>query len=182
MNEKAPSKKVIKIVLSVVLFVLVFLLNRFVFPKNDVSGLFISIVCVLAGVYFLLQGIAPEKKKLLTKEEIGSKILAKWTFDDFCLYLAHEDMLDIVIDNGDHLHIKISSDERTHYKFYESHTYTVYYHIEDVEYTDFAKFKTDLREILNSDEVSILYIGFADNPLDIDGVNNDLLRLKGKER
>ena len=153
-----------KLLTGVCCFVLGFLFNKFMPPKNATLSLVnTGLTLILIGIGFVLifQAISAPKKQENVSKKIGEQVLKTWSIEELFSFLEKEkELIDLVIENEGMLHIGITTYHE--YRPFSKNVPKKYYYIEEVDYDDFDSFKSAFLTVFKNENVIIYYAGIED--------------------
>ena len=172
-SSKSVIKPLIKILGSVAILVMCFF-RKHVIPEDNIKltalGTGITLVLILICFYSILTSVVQIKNihenKKREKEIKLEQPIKIWTTTELCCFLEKEDIIDVVIDNGNALKVGTKSDYKRP-PYGKAEYFDKCYYIDDEEYIELSEFKNRLLSILKDDTVKILYVGIEDMPVSI---------------
>ena len=170
MKTKKPKKwdPVWKIVLAVALLVLCFFRKRLI-PQDHAAlmalGTGLTIACICLSFYWIITAISQlslqGENKTTAPSKLPSEPLKCLTPQELFDFLENEDIIDVIIDNGEQLRVGTSSDSRSG-RYKQTTYFDKHYYINEKEYVNFSEFQTRFLDELKGDVVKILYAGIED--------------------
>ena len=169
-DRKSWAKPPIRILVSIVLLVLCFLMNRHFkieqTPWNLLQYAF-SVLLIVFSLTELFKGIS----QLLNAQKAGSARptvdpehpIKIWTREELFAYLEQDDMIDLDIDHADGLRVSTASDYHFNKITNEQTFFDKVYYINDQEYSDFTQFKEQFASIHPDEPIRILRASLDDN-------------------
>ena len=170
-NVRNPlAKSLPRILLSVVLLVLCFLMNRYFkierTPWNLLQYVFsfllviISLTMIFISVSELLN--AKKSERAHPTADLAHPIKV-WTREELFAYLEQDDMVDLDIDHENGLRVSTASDYRFNKITNEAQYFDKAYYINDQEYSEFSQFKEQFAAIHPEEPIRILRASLDDN-------------------
>ena len=170
-NNNSPfARPSVRILLSVVLLTLCFLMNRFFKIENAPWSLLqfgLSVALILVAAACILKAISQltlAKKQATEKPKFDPEHPVKiWTHEELFNYLEADDMVDLDIDHEGGLRVGTASDGKTdkftgRFEFFDKA-----YYINDQEYSDLSQFKAQFAAIHPEETVRVLRASLDDN-------------------
>ena len=157
----------VRITMSVVLLLIFYFRDEIIPADNKVLmglGTAVTMIAIVFCMYLIAKSVSElaGAKKMQKVEKISDsdKVIKIWSMAELYAFLEREDIIDIVIDNnGEALKIGTAADYRRH-KLVQK-----WYYIGEVDYSSLSEFQIYLEEIIKSNTVSVVYIGFDGEPL-----------------
>ena len=168
------AKPLIRILLSVVLLVLCFLMNRYFNIQQTPWNLLqyvLSLVLIVIPFYGIIMGISQmltDRKEPPERSGFDPEHPIKiWTHAELFAYLEQEDIIDLDIDHEVVHRIGTSSDYRQEHRYEQGEYFDKLYYIDDAQYADFNEFKKLLYALHPENEIRILRASMDDGNTDI---------------
>ena len=170
-NNHSPfARPQIRILLSVVLLALCFLMNRFFKIEKAPWSLLqfgLSVALILVAATCILKAISQltlAKKQATEKPKFDPEHPVKiWTHEELFNYLEADDMVDLDIDHEGGLRIGTASDGRENKFTGQFEYFDKVYYINDQEYSDLCQFKEQFAAIHPEETVRVLRASLDDN-------------------
>ena len=156
------------------ILLLCFFRDQFIPADNKILtgvGTIITLVLIVICFYLIFISIT----ELIEMKKINKGLFAKptfekrdWTVGKLFSFMEEADVIDILIEQPDSpLKIGTKSDYGRVEPFsHEEKFFDKCYYIEESEYESFEEFKEQFKTIVQSDSVTLLYVGIEDTPLD----------------
>ena len=159
----------VRIAMSVVLLLIFYFRDEIIPADNKVLiglGTVVTMIAIVFCMYLIAKSVSElagaKKMQKVAKISDSDKAIKIWSMAELYAFLEQEDIIDIVIDNdGEKLKIGTAADYRRH-KLVQK-----WYYIGEVDYSSLSEFQTHLEEIIKSNTVSVVYIGFDGEPFSI---------------
>ena len=172
--KKLLSKPSARILLSVVLMVLCFLMNRYFKVEQAPWSLLqyaLTIFLIVVSFTGLFKGISQVmtgRDKKITAPELDPEHPIKiWSHEELFAYLEQEDIIDLDIDHSVVRRIGTASDIRLNKLTGKDELFAKAYYTNDQEYSDFAEFKEQFAEVHPQAEVRILRASMDDGSMEV---------------
>ena len=172
--KKFLSKPSVRILVSVILMVLCFLMNRYFKIEQAPWSLLqyvLSIVLTGLSLYGIIKGISQmltEGKQKASAPKFDPEHPVKiWGHEELFAYLEAEDIIDLDIDHEVVRRIGVASDFRRDKLTGKNGFCDKAYYINDTEYTDFNQFKEQFTVAHPETEVRILRASMDDGSMDV---------------
>ena len=153
---KKPS---IRLLLSVALLVLCFLMNRYFKtekPGWNLLQLGVSVVMILVSIPGILSAISQIVRNNRVPTPLPTEPIRIWSHEELFAYLDKDDMVDLDIAHREGLRVSTSSDYRKKTVSGDFEFFGKAYYINDEEYEDFEQFKEQFAVVHPDAEVRIL--------------------------
>ena len=172
--KKLFNKPSVRILLSVVLMVLCFLMNRYFKVEQAPWSLLqyaLTIFLIIVSFTGLFKGIS----QVMTSrgKKVPAPVLAPehpikiWNHEELFAYVEQEDIIDLDIDHNVVRRIGTASDLRHNRLAGKNELFDKAYYINDQEYSDFAEFKEQFAAVHPEAEVRILRASMDDGSMDV---------------
>ena len=172
--KKLFSKPITRILLSIVLLILCFLMNRYLKIEQAPWNLLqyaLSIVLIVIPFCGIIKGISQmltERKQADSRPKFDPQNPLKiWTHEELFAYLEQEDIIDLDLDHEVVHRIGTSSDYRQEHRFEQGEYFDKLYYIDDAQYADFNEFKKQLSALHPENEIRILRASIDEGNTDI---------------